>query len=120
MAMENQSSEPRKIGELNSDSLFIRSKNVLYRISFKDIIYIRKVGNEVKLFVVDREPFLYDSSIKIFQTLLPPDQFTRISNSVIININKLDKYQHGKVFIGKEMFKISRTYGEKFKKMFGM
>lgn len=70
------------------DYIFIKQDTKLVRVDLKDIVYIQ-AEKDFALVCLDTKNILASQHLKIFEQLLPANQFLRIHRSYIINIEKI-------------------------------
>ena len=66
--------------------IFIKAKNKLNKIQYKDIFYIESIKDYLKIFTAEGTLVTY-SSMKAIEEKLPSAQFARIHNSYLVQIN---------------------------------
>jgi len=86
--------QPKK----ESTFLFVESEGKKVKIDFADILYIEAAGNYVKLITQNGNHIIY-SSMSAIQTQLPESDFSRIHNSFIIAISKIQSVAKNEVFL---------------------
>lgn len=94
-------------------------------IPLNEICHIESLGHDVYVYTMDRK---YKTELRIYQlsSLLPPEQFIRISNSVIIQRNSIYRIRPGlscKFFVTLKNganVDVTRTYYYKFKEFYGI
>ncbi len=93
----------------NTNVVFIRVSNIIYRLKIEDINYLESTGDYVKIRTNDREYSIY-SSLKIIEQKLPSETFLRIHRSFIVNVSKIDKIQGKTLIINNVLVPISDSY----------
>ena len=78
--------------DLFADHLIVRdiTKNERVRISTEDIIFVESFGHDIVMHTQQGE-FKADERLYQLERLLNPEQFIRISNSVIVARSKIDR-----------------------------
>lgn len=71
-----------------TEHIFIKANNKLYKIQYKDIIYIETIKDYLKIFTIDGTLITY-SSMKAIEEKLPARLFIRIHNSYLVQINAI-------------------------------
>lgn len=108
--------EQRKPHEHQKESMFVKYNKISVKVKYDDVLYIKNVGNGLKLVLHNGKNVYHNSTLKKFLLLLPEKKFIRINNSTIVNVNKIEKYHRNKITIKDEAFSVSRIYSEKLKK----
>ena len=57
-----------------------------------DILFVESDGNYSTLFLIDNQKLLVTKKLKEIDNLLPNNNFFRIHNSYIINLNKIKEF----------------------------
>jgi two-component system LytT family response regulator len=76
--------------------LAIPSSDGLIFIHLDDIVRFESYGTYTYIYTVKKEKIIASRNIKEFENILPKNQFFRIHNSHLININRLIKYNKGR------------------------
>jgi len=99
----------------NNESLFLKSNYKLRRIRFNDIRYIEGFNDYVKIWDASTsEPIQSQISLKALEAKLPSGQFMRIHRSFIVNLQKVDTIDRGRIVFGKVYIPVGEQYKEKF------
>jgi len=86
------------------------------RIVFDNVLYIKKVGNQVCVYFEDGFRKYFRSNLKMFQSKFPKSKFLKINNSVVVNIDKVTGVIKDSVLIADNAhFEISRSFKKQFK-----
>lgn len=96
--------------ENNDYQMFIKIGKKQHRLVFDQILYIKNVGNTLKICLKGNENLYYRSTLKKMFNLLPPGLFARINKSVVVNYKEIESFQNQKVWIQNESFNVSRIY----------
>ena len=107
------------------ERLFCKDEQGTVIVPLSEICHIESLGHDVYVYTMDRK---YKTELRIYQlsSLLPPDQFIRISNSVIIQRNSIYRIRPGlscKFFVTLKdgaSVDVTRTYYYKFKEFYGI
>lgn len=94
---------------------FVRYKRMNVKIVFDDILFIRNTGNCLRIESTNNKIFYHDSTLKKFIAILPPENFIRINKSVVVNFNRIDRFEKDMVYIKNNGFKISRIFAARLK-----
>ena len=100
--------EPRYSG-----SLAIKSGKEFFRISIKDISFIKAMGNYV-IFTVGKKEIISLMTLKEALARLPRDSFFRIHKSYIVNFHHIDVLDHDEVSIKNNKIPIGSSYKDAF------
>jgi len=101
------------------DHIFIKTEYRIQRVSLPDICYIEALRDYVAIHTGTGKVLSLES-MRHMEEVLPDDQFLRIHKSYIVNRNKIDYLERGRVVIGKEYLPIGDTYKEKVKAKLGL
>lgn len=101
--------------EANNQFLFLKSEYKIRRINFNDILYIEGLKDYIKVHLQTKEkPIMSINTIKSLVEKLPSDRFMRVHRSFIINLDKVETIERGRVLFGKTYIPVSDQYKEKF------
>ncbi len=98
------------------DFILVKSEHRIYRMKFKDILYIQSMQAYVA-FHLEKERILSLNTMKQLEKDLPNNQFIRIHKSYIVSIDKIELLEHNQIIIGKEKLPIGASYREKVMKV---
>ena len=101
-----------------STGIFVKSEYRVQRISLSDILYVEAFRDYIVIYPPTSKIMTLES-MKNMEQMLPANQFIRIHKSYIINCNRIDFIERGKVVIGKNYLPVGETYREKFMKEIG-
>lgn len=89
-------------GNRKRESLRICLDEVIYiALNHRDTVFIFENGNRKTM----------KTTLKYLQNKLPNDKFQKINRSIIVNIDKIDKYmKNDKIMISNEIFSVSRNF----------
>lgn len=101
----------------NDKFLFIKSDYKIKRINFNDIIYIEGLKDYARICVQNTsKPVLSLTTLKLLESKLPSGRFMRVHRSFIVNLDKIDTIERGRIVFGKIYITVSEQYKEKFQK----
>lgn len=100
------------------DHIFVKVEHRLQRIPLSAVSYIESLRDYVA-FHTDQGKILTLDSMKNMESLLPFTQFIRIHKSFIINLERIDYLERGRIIINKQYLPIGDTYREKVMKVLG-
>lgn len=96
---------------------FVRYKKMNVKVVFDDILFIRNTGNCLRIESTNNRIFYHNSTLKQFTTILPQENFIRINKSVVVNYNRINRYEKDTIYIKNHAFKVSRIYAARLKDM---
>ncbi len=97
---------------LLSDRLFIKVKDRMKRLFFKDILWLEADDYYCKVVTPDSE-FLVTKTLKKFsEAFLSRPEFMRVHRSYIINLQHVEEIGEVHLFIGKKQIPVSRNFRE--------
>lgn len=103
---------PADVHELHNDHLFVRVENQLLRIDFKDILFIRALGDYV-VFQTNEKKLPVHLTMKAVEDKLPNDLFIRVHRSYIVAMDKIENMEQNSLKITKYIVPISESYKKK-------
>lgn len=101
------------------DHIFIRAEYRIQKIDLDSIFYIEALRDYIA-FHTPSGKVLSLESMKKMETVLPAGIFIRIHKSYIINRNKIEFLDRGKVVINGQYLPVGETYREKFMSQIGI
>lgn len=106
--------ENRLASEKNRETsqfILVKSEYKLLHIALDRILYIEGLKDYVKIFLEDEpRPVLSLMSMKSLEEMLPPERFTRVHRSFIVQPEKIKVIERGRILFGKEYIPISEGY----------
>ncbi len=91
------------------------------RIVFDNVLYLKKVGNQVCVYFEDGERKYFRSNLKMFASKFPKSMFQKINRSVVVNMNKVSGVIKDRILISENVsFELSRSFKKQFKKVLQM
>jgi DNA-binding LytR/AlgR family response regulator len=100
-------------GANQNKSLFLKDGYKQVKVLIEDILYIQCDGNYLNVFTLDTRVNTRMTLSQIIDLLLP-DQFIRIHNSFIINIEKIQFIESNHLIINETKIAIGPQYKERF------
>ena len=98
-----------------NEFLFLKSDYKIRRINFNDIRYIEGLKDYVKVYLQNEpKPVMSLSSLKALETKLPESKFMRVHRSYIVNLDKIEIIERGRVVFDKTYIQVSDQYKDKF------
>ena len=95
------------------EHIFIKTEYRIQKIDLNDILYIEALRDYIAIHTPVGK-ILSLESLRNMEEILPATHFIRIHKSYIINQNKIEFLERGKVVINKQYLPIGETYREKF------
>jgi len=90
------------------DFIFVKSNLKKRKVFLNELLYIEALGDYVKL-VTENDTLVVLSTMKAFESLLPPERFLRIHKSYIVNLDKVERYNSKVIELEKEQLPLSRN-----------
>ena len=101
------------------DEIFIKKNSALVRLKYADILWIEALENYV-IFNTYKEKFTIHFTMKAIEQKLPPNKFTRVHRSFIVNTSSIDVIEDNSVLVktedGIRSIPIGKSYKEKLMK----
>ncbi len=97
------------------DFLFVKDGRSLVKVHFNEVLYIKGMKDYVTFHCPDKKVMSL-MNMKDLEKDLPGEQFLRIHQSYIINIDGITSINNDKVNIAGEFLPVSQTYKQTFKK----
>ncbi len=107
-ARDRHAQQPTEV-QSSTTELFIKEGIDLFRVSAKDINYIKAEGDYVCLHT-DTKRHMILMSMKKLEDKLPPNQFSRVHRSYIVRTDKVDCISDYVLTIGETIIPISKSY----------
>lgn len=95
------------------EHIFIKTEYRIQKIDLNDILYIEALRDYIAIHMPSGK-ILSLESLRNMEEILPASHFIRIHKSYIINQNKIEFLERGKVIINKQYLPVGDTYREKF------
>ena len=90
--------------------VYVKSEYKLVRVDFDDILYVEGVKDYVKFyFSGNRKPMMTLMNMKTVEDSLPHYQFMRVHRSFIVNMDKINMIDRGRIVIGDVFIPVSIT-----------
>lgn len=101
--------------ESNNEFLFLRSDYKIRRLNLNDIQYIEGLNDYVRIHAASsREPIQSQVTLKTIESKLPAGKFMRIHRSFIVNLQKVETIDRGRIVFGKVYIPVGDKFKEKF------
>ena len=102
----------------SADYLFVKDGRNIVRLAFSDILFVKGLKDYVKIKTEQRQ-IISLLTLKGLEEKLPSHRFTRVHNSYIVSIEKIEAVLKNKIKIGDEMIPISNSYRKHFLRQIG-
>lgn len=91
------------------------------RIVFDNVLYFKKVGNQVCVYFENGFRKYFRSNLKMFHAKFPKNKFQKINRSVVVNMDKVTGVIKNRILIDDNAaFELSRSFKKPFKGMLAM
>ena len=103
------------------ESVFVKSDYKLIQVRFNEILYIEGLRDYLKIHTTrDSAPILTLMSMKSMSASLPEDRFVRVHKSYIVNMDKIEAVDRGRIVIGNTSIPIGDNYKAGFQSAIGV
>ena len=99
--------------EDNRSFIFVKTEFRIERVEFDRIQYIQGMKDYLQIHTTDKK-IMTLQTFKCLEASLPKTQFTRVHNSYIVAISKIESIERNRIRIGDEVIPITDTYKERF------
>lgn len=95
------------------DCIFVKSEYRTVRIDLKDILYVEGLKDYVKIYLAGQpKPVLSLMSMKALEEYLPSQQFLRVHRSFIVQLDKIEVLERGRIVFGQTYIPVSESNKE--------
>jgi DNA-binding LytR/AlgR family response regulator len=105
--------EKNNIETVAADYFFVKADRKIFKIYFKDILFIEGLKDYVILHTAEQK-IMTAMNVKTIHEQLPQNVFVRISKSYVINVEKIESFDNNTIFIHKHEIPIGNTYRNYF------
>lgn len=102
-----------RIETVTDDYFFVKAERRIFKIFFKDILFIVSLKDYVILHMDDQR-IITAMNIKTIHKQLPQHHFARISKSYIINLKQIESFDNNTVYIRNQEIPIGNAYRSYF------
>lgn len=93
------------------DNIFLKCDYKLVRIKLNDILYLEGLKDYIKVYLSkESKPLIATLTMTVAESNLPKDNFIRIHKSFIVNKEKIESIERGRVCINGTYLPVSDTY----------
>lgn len=89
-----------------SKFVFIQTGKITQKVLIDDVVLIQALGNYVQIHTKENKKYTSYYSLKGLIEKLP-DEFMRIHNSYIVNLNHIEKIEDNHVYLNEEKIPVS-------------
>lgn len=101
--------------DTNNHFLFLKSEYKIRKISFGNILYIEGLKDYIKVYhESEKAPILSINTLKSIEEKLPADRFMRIHRSFIVNLDKIETIERGRIIFGDVYIPVGDQYKDRF------
>ena len=104
------------LDKIGKDEIFIKKNSTLVRLRYDDILWVEALENYV-IFNTFDDKFTIHFTMKAIEQKLPPDKFTRVHRSFIVNTSSIEVIEDNSVLIpihdGTKTIPIGKSYKDK-------
>lgn len=97
------------------DTIYLRYKSTRIKVIIEEIVYIQNIKELIVVVLESGRKIFHQGSLKKLLEAIPGNKIVRISNTIAINHQKVERLQKQQVIIGENNFKVSRLYISKLK-----
>lgn len=108
-AKRRRTSGAEEAVSINDKYLFVKNKDMLEKVFYKDIKYIEATSGYVTFFTTNKD-IVTNGVLKKIEEKLDKKHFVRVHRSYMVNINKITGYDAESVKVGSDSIPLSRMY----------
>lgn len=101
--------KPNVLVKHSIDFLFVKEKNLLVKVLFEDIMYLKSDGNYVEIHIANRK-YVLRSKLMDMLSKLSSNNFKQIHQRYIVDIHRINALGNGFVMIGEEKIPVSKKF----------
>ncbi|MEO4006191.1 MULTISPECIES: LytTR family DNA-binding domain-containing protein [unclassified Flavobacterium] len=99
------------------DFMIIKSDRRFYKIHFTDILYVEGLKDYVVLYTGSQK-LITAMNLKTIHQKMPQDLFLRVSKSYVVNIKRIDSFDHHSLYLGDNEIPLGEVYKKDFFKAY--
>lgn len=103
------------ISNNQKESIYLKYKSTRVKVIVEEIVYIQNIKELIFVVLDSGRKIFHQGSLKKLLETISGTAIIRISNTIAINHQKVDRLQSQQVIIGEHKFKVSRLYFGKLK-----
>jgi DNA-binding LytR/AlgR family response regulator len=100
----------------NDNFIFLWSNKIEHKVKYDVIRYVKGYGNSVEVYTDDDMITVWET-MKTVEKSLPKSSFLRVHKSFIVAIDKIDKIEGNKIWMGETEIPIGKHYKKDVKQM---
>lgn len=90
-------------------SIFVKEDHVVYKLDYKDILFIEAYGNYLKMHTIDKVHVIRETLHDMVEKL-PDELFQRIHKSYVVSLSKITSMSGNRIYIDKTELPVGETY----------
>lgn len=98
---------------VTEEIIFVKTEYRIEKINLNDILYIKGM-KDYQMIVTRCKKIMTLQSFREIERVLPEPSFIRVHKSYIVALDKIERIEHNRIQIHKELLPIGETYKEKF------
>lgn len=95
--------------KLNSNSIYVNINKKLIKLNIDDINIIEAKGDYVLIKLDNSENLIVHSTLKRIKEKLPPDTFSQVHRSYIVNLKKIVDIEESTIVVDRDVIPISKS-----------
>ncbi|MFT7229788.1 MAG: DNA-binding LytR/AlgR family response regulator [Bacteroidia bacterium] len=99
--------------DLENEHFFVKANQKLIKLSYSEIYYVEAFADYVKIFLADKK-IVTLQTMKNMELKLPPDMFSRVHRSFIVNRNHVASFSTSVCEVNEVKIPIGKNYKEAF------
>ena len=110
----SEKSQKNQLETVEQNHIFVKSDRRYFRIVFENILFIEGLKDYIVIYTDDKGKIITKTTLKAMNEQLPKDIFMRVSKSYIVNIDRIESFNAGDIFIGTHEITIGNAYRDAF------
>jgi DNA-binding LytR/AlgR family response regulator len=90
------------------EQVFIKVSSRLVKLELNHILYIEALADYITIYTIDGK-YTIHSTMKRVENILSADNFYRVHNSFIVNLEKISSIENSNILMGKMTIPVSRN-----------